>query len=277
MNMDMLQALPDELRHRLERRAARAGISPQALLERLLAQQLREEYAGSALYVSAPVNALVEGLYREDTTIADILAHGDFGLGTFNDLDGEMVVIDGEVHQLRSDGLAYAVTPDTRTPFACVTFFRPYSVEDIDTPLDYAGLNALFDRLIPSKNMLYAIRLDGRFDYVRTRSVPRQDAYRPLVEVAREQPEFEFEDVEGSMVGFWTPTFMQSVAVPGYHLHFLTADRRHGGHLLECRSRHVRISLQHIPRMELGLPMTLDYLTADLTRDIGDDLEEAEH
>ena len=231
----------------------------------------------SLLYVSAPVNALVEGLYRQDTSIADILARGDFGLGTFNDLDGEMVVMDGQVYQLRSDGNAYAVPDATRTPFACVTFFRPYSVEEIDQPLDYPGLLALFDRLLPSKNMLYALRLDGRFDYVRTRSVPRQDSYRPLVEVAREQPEFEFTDSEGSMVGFWTPSFMQSVAVPGYHLHFLTADKRHGGHLLECRPRHIRISLQHIARLELGLPLTLDYLTADLDRDTSADLKEAEH
>ena len=229
------------------------------------------------LYVSAPVNALVEGLYREDTTIADILARGDFGLGTFNDLDGEMVVLDGQVYQLRSDGIAYAVTSDTRTPFACVTFFRPYSEEEIDQPLDYPGLLALFDRLLPSKNMLYALRLQGLFDYVRTRSVPRQDSYRPLVEVAREQPEFEFEHIEGTLVGFWTPNFMQSIAVPGYHLHFLTADKRHGGHLLECRPRHIRISLQHIARLELGLPLTLDYLTADLGRDASQDLREAEH
>ena len=117
--------------------------------------------------------------------------------------------------------------------------------------------------------------LRGRMS--RTVSVPRQDAYRPLVEVAREQPEFEFSDIEGSMVGFWTPGFMQSVAVPGYHLHFLTADKRHGGHLLECRPRQIRISLQHIARLELGLPLTLDYLTAYLDRDTSADLKEAEH
>jgi acetolactate decarboxylase len=228
------------------------------------------------LYVSAPVNALVEGLYREDTRIEDMLRRGDFGLGTFNDLDGEMVVMDGRVYQLRSDGLAYDVPSETRTPFACVTFFRPYSVEDIAGPMDHAGLIELLDRMIPSPNMLYAIRIDGHFDHVRTRSVPRQDAYKPLVEVAREQPEFEFDDIAGSMVGYWTPPFLQSVAVPGYHLHFLTEDRRHGGHLLECRPRQIRISLQHIARMELGLPMTLDYLTADLTRDTRSDLEEAE-
>ncbi len=228
------------------------------------------------LYISAPVNALVEGLYREDARISDILTRGDFGLGTFNDLDGEMVVLDGQVHQLRSDGQAYDVMPDTRTPFACVTFFHPYSFEDIDYPLSYADLLVLFDRLLPSKNMIYAIRLDGLFDHVRTRSVPKQDSYRPLVEVAREQAEFEFHTIEGSMAGFWTPHFMQSVAVPGYHLHFLTADKQHGGHLLECRPRRIRIGLQHLARVELELPITIDYMTANFERDVGADLEEAE-
>ncbi|MGM0553943.1 MAG: acetolactate decarboxylase [Pseudomonadota bacterium] len=265
--------LPPELRRRLAERARTSGQSEAGLLEQLLDAGV----PAASLYVSAPVNALVEGLYREDTTIRDILQRGDFGLGTFNDLDGEMVVLDGCVYQLRSDGQAYAVAPDARTPFACITRFRPWSEEVIDTPMDYAGLLALFDRLIPSHNMLYAIRLDGVFDYVRTRSVPRQDAYRPLVEVAREQPEYEFEDVEGSMAGFWTPDFMQSVAVPGYHLHFVDAARQHGGHLLEARPRRIRIALQHIPRLELGLPMTLDYLTADLGRDTRGDLDEAEH
>lgn len=211
-----------------------------------------------ALFISAPVNALVEGLYRENTKVSDILLQGDFGLGTFNDLDGEMVVMDGQVYQLRSDGKAYHVTLDTLTPFACVTFFKPYSFEEIDSAMDYAELLALFDRLLPSKNMVYAIRLDGLFDYVRTRSVPRQEAYKPLVEVTREQPEYEFEHVAGSMVGFWTPHFIQSIAVPGYHLHFLTDDKQHGGHLLECRPRHVKISLHHIDRLQLDLPLTLD-------------------
>jgi len=266
--------LPAAIVRRLNERAERVGVPADVLVAELLGRQVGA--GGNVLYVSAPVNALVEGLYREDTTIADVLRRGDFGLGTFNDLDGEMIVRDGEVFQLRSDGLAYAVTPETRTPFACVTFFEPYSVEEITAPLDHAGFHALLDRLIPSKNMLYAIRLEGRFSYVRTRSVPRQDSYRPLVEVAREQPEFEFADIEGSMIGFWTPSFMQSVAVPGYHLHFLTADRRHGGHLLECRTDGVTISLQHLPEMVLGLPMTLDYLTADLTRDTEADLREAE-
>ena len=228
------------------------------------------------MYVTAPVNALVGGIYEEERSLAEVLEHGDFGIGTFNQLDGEMVVLDGCIYQLRADGVAHAVAPDTRTPFACVTHFAPYSFEEIGQAMDHGELLALLDRLRPSPNMLYAIRVEGRFDYARTRSVARQEIARPLVEVAREQYESEFAEVDATLVGFWTPSFLQSIAVPGYHFHLLTADRTRGGHLLECRPRQVRISLQHIASLELGLPLTLDYLTADLERDTRADLEEAE-
>jgi acetolactate decarboxylase len=125
--------------------------------------------------------------------------------------------------------------------------------------------------------MLYAIKIEGEFSYVRTRSVTRQDAYKPLVEVAKEQSEFGFENIAGSMVGFWTPGFFVFSRSPGYHLHFLTADKQHGGHLLECRAINIKISLQHVSRIELGLPITLDFMAADLSRDITEGLKEAEH
>lgn len=266
----------DALTQRLQRRAEARGLSLQTLVEQYLESGLREAGQQSALHVTAPVNALVEGIYQEKTTITDLLARGDFGLGTFNDLDGEMVVLDGTVYQLRSDGQAYTVTPDTRTPYACVNFFRADSQDRVDDRLDFEGLTRALDQMLPSPNMIYAIRIEGRFSYVRTRSVPRQDSYRPLVEVAREQPEFEFHDVEGVMAGFWTPTFMSSLTVPGYHLHFLTADRTSGGHLLACETDGITVQSQHLPRLEVGLPVSLDYLTAEFSRNLEEDLEEAE-
>jgi acetolactate decarboxylase len=97
-----------------------------------------------------------------------------------------------------------------------------------------------------------------------------------LVEVAREQTLFQYENVSGTLVGFFTPTFMASLSVPGLHLHFLSADFRSGGHLLECRPRKVRAGVQFINRLELALPMSLDYLTWDFRRDIRQDLHQAE-
>lgn len=276
MTEPLLLHLDPDLRARLERRAAATGATAEALVEQALRRQLGGGVRHNSVYVSAPVNALVEGIYRENTTIAEIKAHGDFGLGTFNQLDGEMVVLDGRVYQLKADGRCHPVADEEQTPFACVTFFTPDSGEEVARPLDYGQLNELLDLLLPSKNMLYAIRIDGDFSYVRTRSVPRQESYRPLVEVAREQPEFEFHEVSGTLAGFWTPAFMGALTVPGYHLHFLTADRGSGGHLLECRTRRVNIALQHVPTLEVGLPVTLDYLTADFTRDLHGDLAEAE-
>jgi acetolactate decarboxylase len=268
--------LAPDLLERLQLRSRATGEQLDDLVNQLLRMGLAKEEDRRALYVSAPVNALVEGIYQEDTCISDILKQGDFGLGTFNDLDGEMVVLDGRVYQLRSDGKVYQVSDETKTPYACVNFFSPDSDEVIEQSLDFTGLTHLLERMIPSDNMIYALRIDGRFSWIKTRSVPRQDSYRPLVEVAREQPEFEYRDVSGTMTGYWTPSFMQALTVPGYHLHFLSDDRQHGGHLLGCQTGQIRISIQHLPRLEVGLPVSLDYLTADFTRDLGADLKEAE-
>lgn len=228
------------------------------------------------LFVSAPVNALVEGLYEENLPLSEVRKKGDFGLGTFNNLDGEMVLLDGEIYQVPGDGKARLVTEDLLTPFACVTFYRPLSEETISAPMTYAEFTGVLERTRPSPNIFYAFRMDGRFEYVRTRSVPRQENYRPLASVAAEQPIFEFADVEGTLAGFYTPTFMSSICVPGIHLHFITKDRRGGGHLLECRPLSGTLGTMCLGRLELALPFTLDYLTTPLDRDVSADLRKAE-
>ena len=173
------------------------------------------------MYLSAPINALVEGLYVENTTMEEIKRHGDFGLGTFNFLDGEMVLLDGYVYQIRSDGNVYPITDDEKSPFACVTFFNPDTLDDLDSSNSTKAFYDVLDTLIPSENMLYAIRIDGTFNHVKTRVVRRSENYRPLVEATKDQPIFDFQDVRGCLAGFYTPRFMESLNAPGYHLHFL--------------------------------------------------------
>ena len=227
-------------------------------------------------YLCAPVTAVVEGIYQERIPFSKILQHGDFGLGTFDSLDGEMVVLDGRVYQITGDGQVHEVGEAAATPFAGVTFYSPASHDDLDEELDYAAFQDWILRLLPSPNLFYALRLEGSFAAVRVRSAPRQHSYRPLVEVAADQPELTFTEVEGTLAGFYTPAFLESLSVPGLHLRFLSADRTQGGHLLECRPRRVRAGVQFISTLELGLPMSLDYLTWDLRRDTGADLDKAE-
>ncbi len=230
----------------------------------------------NTIYLSTPVNALVEGIYEENIAFSEIKSHGDFGLGTFNDLDGEMVMLDGVVYQINSEGRVSVIGDEALTPFACVTFYRPVSHDSIDCDMNYDAFIKMLYNLIPSTNLFYAIRIEGRFAHIRTRSVPRQDCYRPIVEVTRDQPIFDFSDIEGTIAGFFTPSFMASLSVPGLHLHFLSSDLRHGGHILECSPSKAMIGVQFIDQLELSLPMTLDYLTQDFARDAEKDLEKAE-
>ena len=228
------------------------------------------------LYLCAPVNALVEGIYEQKIPLARIKEHGDFGLGTFDNLDGEMVMLDGQTYQITADGRVGLVDHRALTPYACVTFYRPLSHDALEREMDYADFLAWLRRLLPSPNIFYAIRAEGRFAFMKARSVPKQESYRPLVEVAKDQPVFTFDEIEGTLAGFFTPAFVGSLSVPGLHLHFLSGDKRHGGHLLECRPAKVRVGVQFIRTLELALPMNLDYLTWDFRRDTDKDLNKAE-
>lgn len=229
------------------------------------------------LYLSAPVNALVEGIYRQNTTLGQLKEHGDFGLGTFNDLDGELVLLGGSAFQITSTGEVHRPGDDVLTPFACACFFRELTYEDVDAGFaDLETLLALLETTFPSPNMMYAVWVDGDFEFVRTRSVPRQDHYRPLAEVTRGQPTFEMTNLSGTLAGFYTPQFMSSLSVPGVHLHFISQDRLRGGHLLQCRAVRARIGIQILRSLRMDLPVTMDYLTADLSRDSGEELHKAE-
>lgn len=229
-----------------------------------------------ALYLCSPVNAIVEGLYEQKIGFADLLQHGDFGLGTFDQLDGEMVLLDGEVFQIDASGAVNRIGLDALTPFACVTFFRPMTEDAIAEPLSWDAFQRRLESLMPSPNIFYALRIEGLFEQVRARSVPRTENYRPLVDAAGAQSTFEFRQVRGTLAGFYTPAFMSSLSVPGIHLHFLSEDRTRGGHLLECRPAGVKVGVQFLSRLELSLPMTLDYLTLQFQRDVEADLHKAE-
>jgi acetolactate decarboxylase len=228
------------------------------------------------VYLCAPVNALVEGLYEQKIPFTQIKQHGDFGLGTFDDLDGEMIMLDGQIYQVTGTGQVNRVDENTRTPFACVTFYRPLSRDRLETELSYADFQVWLERLLPSPNIFHALRIEGRFSYLKVRSVPKQENYQPLIEVAQEQPVFTYKDIEGTLAGFFTPVFLSSVSVPGLHLHFLSADKQRGGHLLECRPSGVEVGVQMLSTLELALPVSLDYLTWDFRRNIEADLGKAE-
>jgi acetolactate decarboxylase len=262
----LLKGLSQTIADSVHEHCRATGLSPRFVLISALQKYLQGASKGNAVYLSAPVTALMKGYYEQDTRIGDLMRYGDFGLGTFNGLDGEMVMLDGKVYQLSADGFVHDVDKKTQTPFACVTFFSPDIEEDIDGDFDHKAFCTILERLILTPNMLFALRIDGQFNYVRVWSVAKKENRKPLAETDNDRPTFEYRNVYGTMAGFYTPRFIKSLSMPGFHMHFLTSDRKRGGHLHECSVKKATIGLQLVPRLTLNMPKTLDYLTAMLPR-----------
>jgi len=229
------------------------------------------------IYQTASIAALLEGFFDGEATFADVLRHGDFGLGTFNALDGEMIAIGGRVYRVDHDGRVNRVPLHEKTPFSIVTFFDVDHTLVVTHPIDYAEFQKRIDARLPSRNEPYAIRVEGEFDFVRTRSVPRQrPPYRRLVDAANDQNEFEMTSVSGVMVGFWFPQQMSDVNVPGYHFHFPTDDRTRGGHVLDARPRRVTVAIDETSRLSVAVTFDEPSRSADLDRSRREELEKIE-
>ena len=228
------------------------------------------------LYQVSTATALVEGIYQGAVQVAALREHGDLGLGTFEGLDGEMVVVDGHFFQVRSDGSVREVQDNVLSSFAAVTAFSPDQSITLDNCPDLSNLTSQFDALRQSDNFFFALRVDGTFDYIHARAMRRTKEGVPLVQAAAIQPEFEFNNISGTLVGFWTPEYAKSLNVPGYHLHFISGDRTRGGHVLQCRGKKLRLQIQREGDYHIVLPETEDFLKANLRRDPTAALAEAE-
>lgn len=228
------------------------------------------------LFQVSTAGALVQGIYERAVSSHLLLRHGDFGLGTFENLDGEMVVLEGAIYQARSDGTVTKIVEDVGAPFAVVARF----VADQDTQIagasSFEQLTEYCDRYRDSDNLFYAFRVDGHFSHVHTRAMRATTDGLPLAKAAAIQPEFDFNNVDGTLVGIWTPQFSSALNVAGYHFHFLSVDRTKGGHLLDCSGTNLRIRVERLNHFHLSLPESEEFLRADLSKDTSKELAYAE-
>ncbi len=229
------------------------------------------------LYQVSTIDALLQGVYDGEVTVGELKKQGDFGIGTFHGLDGEMIFLDGVMYRFDVDGRIKEVDDKTKTPFAAVTAFGADYAEELGVIDDVNELYETLDGFIHSPNIFYAFRIDGEFEYIRTRSVPAQKKpYRPLVEIAAEQPEFEYHNIEGTLLGFWCPEYIQGINLPGYHFHFISDNRNSGGHLLELILKEGNVQVDYTTSFTMVLPENEEFLEADLSVNRQEELEQVE-
>ena len=266
--------IPASLKAELDKEMSRTGRSVSSLVTSALAQYLEKPI--HTVFQISTSGALVAGVYDREVSVQVLLEHGNFGLGTFANLDGEMVVVDGHMYQIQASGRVSEAAADAGAPFAVVTWFDPGTDVSIESVSSLKDLEERCDEFRRSGNLFYAFRLDGRFRRVHTRAPRPPEPGIGFVEASKAQSEFALTDTQGTLVGLWSPGFSSAFRVAGYHFHFLSADRHHGGHLLDVEADALQVKVEALTSFHLALPESEAFLKADLSRNTAEELAYAE-
>lgn len=198
--------------------------------------------------------------FEGSLTIKDLKLQGDFGLGTYNSVDGEMVVSEGKVYRIKTTGEAQEVGDSEISPFTVVKFFKADTSFVLNESKSFNELKEYISNLILNKSKPVAIKITGEYINVKTRTVPKQNKpYPSLEEIVANQIVFDFENIKGSAIGYWFPEYFQPVNFPAFHFHFLTysiegekEEPAGGGHLLDCATSNVIIEFDFTDELVMG-------------------------
>ncbi len=228
-------------------------------------------------YQVSTIDALLQGALDGVQTAGEFRQHGDFGIGGFAALDGEMILLNGTVYQIKADGHVYRPVDSLTLCLATATYFEQDLVLTPGTYMNYTTFISAMPKRLPTQNMVYAVRIHGTFPSMTARATPAQEKNSTLTRAAQEQSVFNLTDTTGTVVGFYVPPFFSGLNVPGFHLHYLSDDLRSGGHILDFTvPAEVSVEYDITPEFTMVLPTSGPFTGVDLTKDLRKELEEAE-
>jgi acetolactate decarboxylase len=232
----------------------------------------------NTLYTAGHASAFIGGLYDAVYPYSKVLKHGDFGLGAPDKLDGEVLILDGKIYQTQSTGKTFEVNPKELTPFAVVNFFERQKTAKTVKKLTKNDLFSYLDSLLSNKNGIYAIKITGSFNSVKTRAFPPvTKPYLPLADMLSLQHFFTFQNVKGTLVGYRIPAFMDGPNITGYHFHFLSDDKKNGGHIIDLLTGEITIEVDQLDSFLVDIPQTKDFDNFDFRKDRRDEVKRVEN
>jgi acetolactate decarboxylase len=250
-----------------------------AVVYALVAGSVNVETNRETLYQVSTIDALQQGVFDGIQPVGELKHHGDFGIGTFDALDGEMIVLEGIVYQATADGRVRGVPDNLTTPFATVTYFENDFAIAIEQPMNFTAFTLGMTNRLPTENMVYAVRMHGTFPSMKVRAIPaQQKPYPTLSEAAETQSVYTYTNATGSVVGCYTPVFFKGLNVVGYHLHFISDDRQTGGHILDFTvPEDTAVEYDITPEFTMILPTSGAFTEVDLSQDLSEELAEIEN
>ena len=238
------------------------------------------EKLDAKMYQVSTLNALALGYTRKVVTVDELLRHGSIGLGTFESVDGEMIVLDGRCYRATDDGSVIEVDEEKGVSFASVTFLRKQRNFDIENITNVDALKSFLDLRIEENfglNSMHVIRIDGTFEMIDARSENAYNAHHVELKniLKTNQKSFKFENITGTLVCLYHPDFMQGINAAGWHFHFISSDRTKGGHVFDLRFRKASAILDKVSKIEIQLPKEPAFDTYSLTQASNKDIKKA--
>ncbi|NOQ29506.1 MAG: acetolactate decarboxylase [Helicobacteraceae bacterium] len=234
--------------------------------------------SAAMVYQVGTLNSLLAGVYEGNISINEVSNFGNFGLGTVNAVNGEMVALDNNFYRIDANGNAHSAK-NMNTPFAVVTNFKTsknYPLGEYDT-MD--SIHKYIETKFNSKNLIYAVSISGDFSSVRLRSECAQpEGHKPLIEtIAKVENKYKFNNVKGTIVGFWFPKYMKNINVTGFHFHFLNDKNTKGGHMLGMKLKRGVLKIMPIYDFRMHLIDTERFRKTNLNLDFKDAAKKVEH
>ncbi len=232
------------------------------------------------VYQVALLQSLTQGYYDGIIKVSELKEHGDIGIGTFEGVNGEMIVLDGKVYQALGDGSVQEASDDETVPFSNVTFFDSDVTEKLSNIKDINELKASLDKIVEKngKNLFYFVKVGGEFAKMNVRSELKQNKpYKSLDKaLATDQREFNYENIKGTVVALYCPDYMGGLNTPGWHFHFVSDDKTKGGHILELAFDSAEAELDITPEFEMCLSDTDDFQKMELSKDVSSAIKKVE-
>ena len=231
------------------------------------------------LYTAGHASAFIGGLYNAFYPYSQLKLHGDFGLGAPDLLDGELLILNGKIYQTQASGKTFEIKDNALTPFAVVNFFKADQTLKTTSSLTKEKLYAFLDSILPNQNAIYAIHIKGTFKEIKTRAFPpvKEKPYLPLAEMLPLQQFFSFKNIKGDLVGYRIPAHMEGANISGYHFHFLSADQKSGGHIIELLTDAITIEIDLLDHFTVALPQTKEFAAFDLKKDRREEVKRVEN
>ncbi|MDL2144335.1 acetolactate decarboxylase [Flavobacterium tructae] len=204
------------------------------------------------------MDAMRNGVYTGELSIGELAKKGNFGIGTYNYLDGEMIVLDGIFYRVDASGVIGVATNSLKIPFGSVVFFKADMQFELTDTKDIEELQNEVIKRLPSVNKPYAVRIECEFENITVGGARRLDENETtgLAELMKTRPLYTRKHISGTMVGFYNPPYFSAIDLSPFHFHFISRDRKYGGHLIsgKLKTATIKVSIDEKPGYEVILP-----------------------